>query len=112
MSPIINHQAVGYLLAEVAARIEACRYMCWTAAEIVIVAMIALSAVVAGYESIRRLLAPRPIANLGTNTPVRGHRDLRSSRCGHLKSVSRSGSTWSSANSVFPAPGAFSSSRH
>ena len=62
MSPIINHQAVGYLLAEVAARIEACRYMCWTAAEIFIVAMIALSAVVAGYASIRRLLAPQPIA--------------------------------------------------
>jgi alkylation response protein AidB-like acyl-CoA dehydrogenase len=32
MSPIINHQVVGHLLAEVAARIEACRYMCWKAA--------------------------------------------------------------------------------
>jgi alkylation response protein AidB-like acyl-CoA dehydrogenase len=30
--PIINHQAVGYLLADVAARIEAARYMCWKAA--------------------------------------------------------------------------------
>ncbi len=30
--PIINHQAVGYLLAEIAAKIEACRYMCWKAA--------------------------------------------------------------------------------
>jgi alkylation response protein AidB-like acyl-CoA dehydrogenase len=32
VTPIINHQAVGYLLAEIAARIEACRYMCWKAA--------------------------------------------------------------------------------
>ena len=32
MGPIINHQAVGYLLADVAARIEAARYMCWKAA--------------------------------------------------------------------------------
>jgi alkylation response protein AidB-like acyl-CoA dehydrogenase len=32
VAPIINHQAVGYLLAEVAAKIEACRYMCWKAA--------------------------------------------------------------------------------
>ena len=32
MGPIINHQAVGYLLADVAARIEAGRYMCWKAA--------------------------------------------------------------------------------
>ena len=32
MAPIINHQAVGYLLAEIAAKIEACRYMCWKAA--------------------------------------------------------------------------------
>ena len=56
-------------IAEVAARIEACPYMCWTAAEIVIVALIALSAVVAGYESIRRLLTPQPIANPGANTP-------------------------------------------
>jgi alkylation response protein AidB-like acyl-CoA dehydrogenase len=31
-APIINHQAVGYLLAEIAAKIEACRYMCWKAA--------------------------------------------------------------------------------
>jgi alkylation response protein AidB-like acyl-CoA dehydrogenase len=31
-TPIINHQAVGYLLAEIAAKIEACRYMCWKAA--------------------------------------------------------------------------------
>jgi hypothetical protein len=31
----------------------------------------------------------RPAADrLGTNAPVRGHRDLRSSRCGHLESVS------------------------
>jgi alkylation response protein AidB-like acyl-CoA dehydrogenase len=32
VTPIINHQAVGYLLAEIAAKIEACRYMCWKAA--------------------------------------------------------------------------------
>ncbi|MDT7576777.1 MAG: hypothetical protein QOH17_3110, partial [Pseudonocardiales bacterium] len=32
IAPIINHQAVGYLLAEIAAKIEACRYMCWKAA--------------------------------------------------------------------------------
>lgn len=32
IAPIINHQAVGYLLTEVAAKIEACRYMCWKAA--------------------------------------------------------------------------------
>ena len=32
MAPIINHQAVGYLLAEIAAKIEAGRYMCWKAA--------------------------------------------------------------------------------
>jgi nitroalkane oxidase len=32
VAPIINHQAVGYLLAEVAAKIEACRYMCWKTA--------------------------------------------------------------------------------
>ena len=32
VAPIINHQAVGYLLAEIAAKIEACRYMCWKAA--------------------------------------------------------------------------------
>lgn len=31
-SPIINYQAVGNLLAEVAAKIEAGRYMCWKAA--------------------------------------------------------------------------------
>ncbi len=31
-TPIINHQAVGYLLTEIAAKIEACRYMCWKAA--------------------------------------------------------------------------------
>lgn len=31
-SPIINHQAVGHLLAEVAAKIEAGRYLCWKAA--------------------------------------------------------------------------------
>ena len=30
-----------------------------------IVAMIALSAIVAGYESIRRLLNPQPVSNLG-----------------------------------------------
>lgn len=30
--PIINHQAVGYMLADVAMRIEACRYLCWKAA--------------------------------------------------------------------------------
>jgi nitroalkane oxidase len=30
--PIINHQAVGYLLADAAAKIEAARYMCWKAA--------------------------------------------------------------------------------
>ncbi|MDT0353276.1 acyl-CoA dehydrogenase family protein [Pseudonocardia charpentierae] len=110
MSPIINHQAVGYLLAEVAARIEAYRYMCWTAAEIFIVAMIALSAVVAGYESIRPLLAPQPIAWAPTPpsavTVIFGRAVVGTSK------VSRSGSTWSSANSVFPTPGAFSSSRH
>ena len=32
VAPIINHQAVGYLLTDVAAKIEACRYMCWKAA--------------------------------------------------------------------------------
>lgn len=32
IAPIINHQAVGYLLAEIAAKIEASRYMCWKAA--------------------------------------------------------------------------------
>ncbi len=32
VAPIINHQAVGYLLAEIAAKIEASRYMCWKAA--------------------------------------------------------------------------------
>lgn len=32
ITPIINHQAVGHLLVEVAAKIEACRYMCWKAA--------------------------------------------------------------------------------
>jgi alkylation response protein AidB-like acyl-CoA dehydrogenase len=32
MAPIIEHQAVGYLLADVAAKIEACRYSCWKAA--------------------------------------------------------------------------------
>jgi alkylation response protein AidB-like acyl-CoA dehydrogenase len=31
-SPIIAHQAVGHLLADVAARIEAGRYMCWKTA--------------------------------------------------------------------------------
>lgn len=31
-SPIIHHQAVGHLLADVAAKIEAGRYMCWKAA--------------------------------------------------------------------------------
>ncbi|WP_103380062.1 acyl-CoA dehydrogenase family protein [Pseudonocardia dioxanivorans] len=31
-SPIIAHQAVGHLLTEIAARIEAGRYMCWKAA--------------------------------------------------------------------------------
>ncbi len=30
--PIIYHQAVGYALADVAMRIEACRYLCWKAA--------------------------------------------------------------------------------
>ena len=30
--PIIHHQAVGYLLADVAMRIEACRYLSWKAA--------------------------------------------------------------------------------
>jgi nitroalkane oxidase len=30
-TPIINHQTVGYLLTEIAARIEACRDMCWKA---------------------------------------------------------------------------------
>ncbi|WP_281689042.1 acyl-CoA dehydrogenase family protein [Pseudonocardia thermophila] len=30
--PIINHQAVGNLLTEIAAKIEAARYMCWKAA--------------------------------------------------------------------------------
>ena len=34
-------------------------------AGVFIVAMIALSAVVAGYESIRRLLDPQPVTNLG-----------------------------------------------
>jgi nitroalkane oxidase len=32
VAPIIHHQAVGYLLTEIAARIEAARYMCWKAA--------------------------------------------------------------------------------
>jgi alkylation response protein AidB-like acyl-CoA dehydrogenase len=32
IAPIIHHQAVGYLLAGIAAKIEACRYMCWKAA--------------------------------------------------------------------------------
>jgi alkylation response protein AidB-like acyl-CoA dehydrogenase len=31
-SPIINHQAVGNLLAEIAAKIEAGRYLCWKTA--------------------------------------------------------------------------------
>jgi alkylation response protein AidB-like acyl-CoA dehydrogenase len=31
-SPIINHQAVGYLLTDIAMRIEACRYFSWKAA--------------------------------------------------------------------------------
>lgn len=30
--PIINYQNVGYLLGDVAARIEACRYFCWKTA--------------------------------------------------------------------------------
>lgn len=30
--PIIHHQAVGYMLADVAMRIEASRYLCWKAA--------------------------------------------------------------------------------
>lgn len=30
--PIIYHQAVGYLLADIAMKIEACRYLCWKAA--------------------------------------------------------------------------------
>lgn len=30
--PIIHHQNVGYMLADVAMRIEACRYLCWKAA--------------------------------------------------------------------------------
>jgi alkylation response protein AidB-like acyl-CoA dehydrogenase len=30
--PIIYHQAVGYTLADIAMRIEACRYLCWKAA--------------------------------------------------------------------------------
>lgn len=30
--PIINHQAVGYMLADAAMRIEACRYLSWKAA--------------------------------------------------------------------------------
>lgn len=30
--PIIYHQAVGYALADIAMRIEACRYLCWKAA--------------------------------------------------------------------------------
>ncbi|MBI6629747.1 acyl-CoA dehydrogenase family protein [Pontibaca salina] len=30
--PIINHQAVGYMLGDVAMRIEASRYLCWKAA--------------------------------------------------------------------------------
>lgn len=30
--PIIHHQAVGYMLADIATRIEASRYMCWKAA--------------------------------------------------------------------------------
>src|SRR6478609_2835461 len=32
VAPIINHQAVGYRLVDVAAKIEAARYMCWKAA--------------------------------------------------------------------------------
>lgn len=31
-SPIINHQAVGHLLTEIAAKIEAARYFCWKTA--------------------------------------------------------------------------------
>lgn len=31
-APIINHQAVGHLLTEIAAKIEAGRYLCWKAA--------------------------------------------------------------------------------
>lgn len=31
-SPIMNHQAVGNLLADIAAKIEAARYMCWKTA--------------------------------------------------------------------------------
>jgi alkylation response protein AidB-like acyl-CoA dehydrogenase len=30
--PIIHHQAVGYMLADIAMKIEACRAMCWKAA--------------------------------------------------------------------------------
>lgn len=30
--PIIQHQAVGYMLADIAMKIEACRYLCWKAA--------------------------------------------------------------------------------
>lgn len=30
--PIIHHQAVGYMLSDIAMRIEACRYLCWKAA--------------------------------------------------------------------------------
>ena len=30
--PIINYQNVGYVLGDVAARIEACRYFCWKTA--------------------------------------------------------------------------------
>jgi alkylation response protein AidB-like acyl-CoA dehydrogenase len=30
--PIIQHQAVGYTLTDIAMRIEACRYLCWKAA--------------------------------------------------------------------------------
>lgn len=30
--PIIHHQNVGYMLADVAMKIEACRYLCWKAA--------------------------------------------------------------------------------
>jgi alkylation response protein AidB-like acyl-CoA dehydrogenase len=32
IDPIIFHQAVGYTLADIAMRIEACRYLCWKAA--------------------------------------------------------------------------------
>jgi hypothetical protein len=30
--PIIHHQCPGYVLGDVAARIEACRYFCWKTA--------------------------------------------------------------------------------